>query len=259
MTNECNCWLNGLIRGDGYTDERHLEIYNSSESILRNAIINLKRMIPQSRIKVDIYSEFPTEEMISKWLNILDLPRKNFTLRKNTSPWKSRTEKIRVRVSSKELVSKLSKEPFHQEAYLGGLFDAEASVDIKGYVEFKQLANQTGIKLVNNVSNMLKALGIDSTSVKTKNDRKIKTDVYLYVKDLENFKNKIGFVDELKKTKLENIIAIKTSNKTPKVEDIKKLLAENKSLWEILTELKSPYHKVRKTLIDNRLTIRQTR
>ena len=140
-----------------------------------------------------------------------------------------------------------------------GLFDAEASVDVKGYIEFKQLADTKGIKLVNRVFNMLKALGIDSTSVKTKNDRNIKTDAYLYVKDLQGFQKKIGFVDDLKKTKLKNLIKIKTKNNTPKLEDIKKLLSEDKNLWEILIELESPYHKVRKTLKDNHLTIRQTR
>lgn len=34
---------------------------------------------------------------------ILDLPKENFRVRKVTTPWKARTEKIRVRVASKIL------------------------------------------------------------------------------------------------------------------------------------------------------------
>jgi hypothetical protein len=256
MINECNCWLKGLIQGDGYTDERHLEIFNSSESILRIVVISLKRLVPQSRIKIDIYSESPSKYMVLRWVKILKLPTENFTLRKNTSPWKSRTEKIRVRVSSKEFVRILSKKPKHLEAYLRGLFDAEASVDIKGYVEFKQLANEKGTYLVNKVFNILKTLGIEATEVKTKNDRNIKRDAYLYVKDLGKYQNKIGFVDEEKRSKLKIIISAKDRNNNPKVEDIRRLVSGNKGLWDIVKELKSPYHKVRQALKDNHLAVR---
>ena len=259
MIQECNCWLRGLIEGDGYTDERHIEIFNSSESILTKTINDLKRLIPIARIKVDIYSEFPNKNMILKWSNSLKLPNENFKLRKNTSPWKSRTEKIRIRISSKELVNRISTKPRHPELYVKGLFDAEASVDIKGYVEFKQLASDKGTLLVNNTFNILRNLGIDSTEVKTKNDRNIKRDVYFYVKDLKKFQNKIGFVDIGKKNKLMNLILIKEENSNPDAEQIKKLVNENNSMWDIMIELKSPYHKVRKVLKDDHLTVRQTR
>ena len=209
MTKECICWLKGLIKGDGYTDQRHVEIYNSSRSILTRSVSDLKRLIDTSRIKVDIYSEFPKNELLSKWARILEIPKENITLRKNTSQWKSRTEKIRVRVSSKETASLLSKKPRHLKEYLGGLFDAEASVDIKGYIEFKQKTNDKGLEIVNNVSDILKDLSINSTDVKTKNDRNIKRDSYLYVKDIESFQKKIGFVDSEKKHKLRELISIR--------------------------------------------------
>lgn len=35
---------------------------------------------------------------------ILDLPKENFRVRKVTAPWEARTEKIKVRVASKDLV-----------------------------------------------------------------------------------------------------------------------------------------------------------
>ena len=189
----------------------------------------------------------------------MGIPCGNFKVRKNTSPWKPRKEKIRIRISSKELVEALSNKPEHSEAYLRGLFDAEASVDIKGYIEFKQLANKTGLKLVNEVFDSLKKIGIDVTSVKIKNDRNIKLDAYLYVRDLIRYRKQIGFVDDGKKSKLNIIISAKNTNNKPKISDIKALLAEDTSLWYMINELKSPYHRIRQLLKDNNLAVRQTR
>jgi hypothetical protein len=259
MTDKCKCWLKGFLKGDGYIDQRHVEFYNSSESVLRETVNELKKMVAESRIKVDIYSENPTEEMVFRWKRLLNLPEENFTLRTNTSPWKSRTEKIRVRVSSKGLAEKLTIKPNHKKPYIRGLFDAEASVDIKGYVEFKQKNSAKGSQIVNEIAALLSSLNIMATNVRTKNDRNIKTDVYFYVKDLEKYRSYIGFVDEAKSKKLDTIIMAKKENKKPRPDDIKSLVSQNKTLWEIVSELKSPYHKVRQALKKNHLAIRQTR
>lgn len=259
MTKECNSWLIGLIKGDGYTNDRRIEIYNSSESILKTSVEVLRKLISDSRIKVDIYSELPKDGMKIKWSKILNLPLKNFILRTNTSPWKARTEKIRLRVSSKEVVQKLSEECLQKEAYLRGLFDAEASVDIKGYIEFKQLADEKGKAIVSDVYKKLQSIDIETTTVKIKNDRNIKKDAYLYVKDLKKYQKLIGFVDEIKTSKLSIIIEAKRINNDPKVEIVQKMISDNKNLWNLVEELKSPYHKIRKALKDNHLAIRQTR
>ncbi|MBL7169467.1 MAG: hypothetical protein ISS48_00420 [Candidatus Aenigmarchaeota archaeon] len=259
MNEKCNCWLKGMIDGDGYTDERHVEIYNSSESILKHVVISLKKLVSESRIKIDIYAEIPQKHLISKWSKILNIPHENFKIRKNTSPWKPRTEKIRIRVSSKELVTILNREQVHPKQYLSGLFDAEASVDIKGYIEFKQLAKKKGKNLVNDVFGMLNEMKIKTTEPRIKNDRNIKKDIYIYVKDLKKFQKDIGFSDISKKIKLTNIIRIKSVNKTPNISDIKRLLDNDKTLWEIMSELNSPYHKIRYLLKNNHLTVRYTR
>lgn len=259
MNEVCDCWLKGILRGDGYKDDRHIEIFNSSVSILKNVVTLLKQHTQPSKIKVDIYSDFPSKKLIFKWLNILELPFENYKLRQNTSPWKINSEKIRVRVSSKELTANLSKKPEHIEYYLSGLFDAEASVDIKGYIEFKQVASEEGKKLVYDVFETLKNMRILTTQPRIKNDRNIKTDSYIYVKDIEKFNRNIGFIDISKKTKLEILIKIKQNNETPDLKEILKLVNENKSLWEIIDVLNSPYHRIRYILKRNHLSIRQTR
>lgn len=48
-------WLKGIIEGDGYIDDRHLEIYNSSTTILSTAVKILKTLVKTERIKVYIY------------------------------------------------------------------------------------------------------------------------------------------------------------------------------------------------------------
>jgi len=95
--------------------------------------------------------------------------------------------------------------------------------------------------------------------VKIKNDRNIKLDAYLYVRDLIRYRKQIGFVDDGKKSKLNIIISAKNTNNKPKISDIKALLAEDTSLWYMINELKSPYHRIRQLLKDNNLAVRQTR
>jgi|GEM_PF-6512114 len=50
-------WLAGIIRGDGYIDDRHIEIYNSSPSVLKKSVQTIQKLsIQPTRVKVDIYS-----------------------------------------------------------------------------------------------------------------------------------------------------------------------------------------------------------
>ncbi|MBW2037757.1 MAG: hypothetical protein JRI41_09825 [Deltaproteobacteria bacterium] len=254
-------WLIGLIQGDGYIDDRHVEIYSSSETISRHTVKVLQKLgISKKRIKVDIYSHSQRTKMISKWSHILKLPKDSFKLRENTSPWKSNREKLRIRVASKELVimlKKAFKNIKNKKAYVKGLFDAEASVDIKGYIEFKQLASSDGMKIVLKTHAIIKKLGISTTKPKTKKDRNIKTDIYFYVKALRKYQKEIGFVDTDKKTKLQKLIKIRKANQDPSAEQVIRLVKQGKSIWEIMNKLESPYHKVRRE--KNRLTARQTR
>lgn len=237
-------WLKGLIDGDGYLDDRHLEIYSSSEPILKKATAVLRKMkVKTARIRVDIYSEKPENRMVQKWANILKLPIENFILRKNTSPWNARTEKIRLRVASKELVLNINKIQISRSDYIRGLFDAEASVDIKGYIEFKQVLSEKGKFLTNKVHKQLKQMKIETTEPKIKNDRNIKKDIYFYVKDLEKYKNKIGFEDLVKEQKLKILIKAKKFKRRPSLSEIQKL--KDKSLWEKISILKCPYHVLR--------------
>jgi len=48
-------WLVGFVAGDGFIDERHVEIYNSSPSALLHIMRVLRILrVPKYRIKVDI-------------------------------------------------------------------------------------------------------------------------------------------------------------------------------------------------------------
>ena len=245
----CMLWLVGLIRGDGYIDNRHVEIYNSSACILRNAVKVLRTLkIPVNRIKVDIYTQKASNSTVQRWVEELNLPPQNFKLRNITSPWKPRTEKVRIRIASKKLAEtlhRLLKNAKNSKFYIKGLFDAEASVDIKGYVEFKQAASESGIKLVKDVNHALRRIGIEVTEPKIKKDkRNKKKDIYFYVKDLEKFRDLIGFVDETKKQKLNILIEVKKNYKKPVKKEIKK--PKHKSLWDVIFELKLPYHVIRR-------------
>ena len=174
----CMLWLVGLIRGDGYIDNRHVEIYNSSACILRNAVKVLRTLkIPVNRIKVDIYTQKASNSSVQRWVEELNLPPQNFKLRNITSPWKPRIEKVRIRIASKKLAEtlhRLLKNAKNSKFYIKGLFDAEASVDIKGYVEFKQAASESGIKLVKDVNHALRRMGIEVTEPKIKKDKRNK-------------------------------------------------------------------------------------
>ena len=263
MKKPCASWLAGLIEGDGYTDERHVELYNSSESLLLNSLRVFKSLnVPLERIRIDVYSDDPNTGMISRWSKTLDLPSANFKLRRNTSPWKSRTEKLRLRVASKEFANVVNSEilnPKNVDAYVAGLFDAEASVDIKGYIEFKQVNNGKGPEIVRKVHEIITSRGLRTTDVRIKNDMGIKQDAYFYVKDVEKYGEMFGFFDERKREKLDILSRIRKANKKPELEKLKKLISENKGYWDILSELNSPYHRVRELIKSNRLTIRQTR
>lgn len=80
------CWVIGLLEGDGYIDDRHVEFYNSEKSILKELVISLLDTgIDESRIKVDVYSEKLDPKLKSKWIKILGLPKENFKQRKNKS------------------------------------------------------------------------------------------------------------------------------------------------------------------------------
>ena len=232
-------WLIGLIQGDGYIDDRHIEIYTSSISIAQHSVKTLKKLhVQKEKIKVDIYSYISKVKMISKWSLLLKLPSDNFKLRKNTSPWKSNREKLRIRVASKKLVTRLKSALNlikNQKEYVKGLFDAEASVDIKGYIEFKQVASNSGIKTTLEMYNIIGKLGISTTEPKIKNDRNIKKDIYFYVRDLKKYQEEIGFIDIDKKLKLQKLIKIKEANKEPSVDKVNKLLKEGKSIWKIMT------------------------
>ena len=232
-------WFKGLVEGDGYSDDRHVEVYNSSPSILKTAVTTLKGLVEAERIKVDIYTENPDNEIINKWRKHLQLPLRNFKVREVTSPWKARTEKIRVRVASKDLADKIRKTKKGKH-YIRGLFDAEASVDIKGYIEFKQV--ESNKKLVDEVHEFIEGFGLKTTPVRIKQN-KLKKDAYFYVKDIKGYKTKIGFEDSEKVRKLE--ILLKICNRKPK----KTIDTEGKNLWQIIEETKCPYHVVRRHLI----------
>ena len=246
------CLLKGLLIGDGHIDDRHLEIYNSSKSITRNAVLVLKDIgVPIERIKVDIYSDEPEMSMVTKWSSILELPILNFILRENTSPWKARTEKMRIRVGSKQLLDLLAQqkviEDFHKQHYVKGLFDAEASVDVKGYIEFKQKATERGVKVVDEVYWILESFRIKTTKPSMKRDnRNNKTDVYLYVKDLEKYRKLIGFVDEVKADKLNKLIEILKTEHSVDQEKFEQLIKLKSPIWDMMYELRLPYHTIRK-------------
>ena len=236
-------WLKGLIEGDGYIDDRHVEVYNSSSTVLRETAKILKNLIATERIKVDIYTENPEEKLIGRWSRTLGIPQNNFRIRSVTSPWKARSEKIRVRVASKDLADKI-RGTKKGASFIKGLFDAEGSVDIKGYIEFKQVERNK--KLVEEVHRFVEELGLKTTPVRIKQD-KLKKDAYFYVKDIRGYKQKIGFVDSDKTRKIE--ILLKVNNRNPST-----ITATGKTLWQIIEETKCPYHVVRRHLI-----ARQTR
>ena len=251
----CILWLVGLIKGDGYFDDRHVEIYNSSEQILQRAVMCLKRHCDERRIKVDIYTNKPDVSLIEKWSSVLVLEAKNIRIRENTSPWKSRTEKIRLRVASKILSNKLrvvERKKGNIRPLLKGLFDAEASVDIKGYIEFKQKACVKGCNVVEEVHYLLKSIGIGTTEPRIKRDNlNNKSDCYIYVKDLIKFKKEINFTDSEKRKKIEILIRVKKDR--PK----KAKITGNLTLWEMMEKTCLPYHKLRG--MRSHLTVRQTR
>lgn len=177
-------WLAGLVLGDGYLDDRHVEVYNSSESILREVVVTLRVSgVSLERVKVDVYCT--DSRVLPSVASMLGLPLANVRLKRDLSPWKANLQKLRVRISSKALAGKISRRIRSgvNKSFVKGLFDAEASVDAKGYVEFKQVASQRGVTLVKRVHAFLVKNRIACTLPNTKKDAK-KTDCYFYVKDV---------------------------------------------------------------------------
>jgi len=247
MKSEKINWLIGLIDGDGYDNDRKIEIYNSSLSILKEAVDILKKIgIAKEKINVDIYSSQPANVDVGKWSDALELPLNNFKVRLNTSPWKERKEKIRIRVHAKRLVLLLRSRKPSGIGYVRGLFDAEASVDIKGYVEFKQKAGLEGMKIVRAVHRILSKRKIKCTPIRIKNDMGRKNDAYFYVKDIQKFAKEVNFVDIDKKRKLEILLKVK-DGKTKTVPN-KLRMGEKQTLWDLMNETRLPYHTLRKCL-----------
>jgi DNA-binding Lrp family transcriptional regulator len=244
-------WLLGLVKGDGYFDDRHLEIYNSSPSVLIEAIKILKKKVVIEKIKADIYTKNPN--LRSKWSNLLRLPLSNIKIRENTSEWATNSEKLRIRVASKNLVSEITKlqtdfwDKNQELSYVKGLFDAEASVDIKGYIEFKQKATKEGKRIVRQIYNILKKNNVDCTRPRIKRDR-VKEDCYFYVKDLLLYKKILGFADAEKYRKLELVFLCLTSKRILTQKDVLLYLNKPVTILQLMEKLKCSYHQVRKVL-----------
>lgn len=242
-------WLAGLVEGDGYLDDRHSEIYNSSTPILKEVVASLQKIgIPTERIKVDVYGTNPSS--ILKWSKELSLPEANFRLKKDLSPWKANVEKLRVRVASKKLATRISGTLASNRltpSIVRGLFDAEASVDIKGYVEFKQVASEEGKKLVERVYQYLMNNGISCTKPRTKLDKN-KMDSYFYVKDLKKLLSIISFIDIAKLEKARNLIRIKKEDKDVDESTLLELLKKPKSMQDLMMTLGCSYSKIQPLL-----------
>lgn len=248
-------WLVGITIGDGYLDDRHVEVYNSSKSILKEVVRTIKvdLKFPIDRTMVDIYSMTANKK---RWSEILDIPKEQIKLRPNSSPWNATTEKLRVRISSKEIATEfhefykhiMHKSKSEKISFVKGLFDAEGSVDLKGKIEFKQVKDVKGVEVVRIVYKILSKLGIECTIPKEKHDKK-KDDFYFYVKDLERFKSLIGFVDIEKSQKLDLIIKTYKSDKVPSEKEILSIIRKRPStMFELIQLLKSPHYRIQRKL-----------
>ena len=245
-------WLIGLIDGDGYINDRKIEVYNSSPPILKEAVHIFEELgIPREKIKVDIYSSRPKTISSIGWSRALGLPIGNFKKRLNTSPWVERKEKARLRVHSKKLVLRLNSAKPSGLGYVKGLFDAEASVDIKGYIEFKQKARPKGMKITRFLHKILSKKSMGCTSVRIKNDMGIKNDVYFYVKNLEKFAKEINFIDADKKRKLGILLKIRKRKISPMPSKLR--INDGESLWATMDRLDLPYHVLRRYSSKKRL------
>ena len=208
------------------------------------------------RVKVDVYSD--SNKVCVKWSNILELPLQNVKTKKNLSPWATNSERVRIRIASKEIVNLIKKKLRNKKKwpikdkrlFIKGLFDAEAHVDYKGYIEFKQKADYKKIKMVKDVFKELKTDQIECTKPKIKNDyKKQKQDIYFCVKDLERYYKLIGFIDRKKQKTLNLLIEIsKLKKDLTEKEIINNLGKEPVTITYLMEELKCPYHKIRKML-----------
>lgn len=231
-------WLVGILAGDGHLDDRHVEVYNSSPEIVRESLKVLEKLVERRRIVIDVYTK-----------SALSAPKfsRQFTVhvRRPTSPWNFNRPKIRIRVSSKELVKKIKEKiesrPKSVRDYLRGFFDAEGSVDIKGRIEFKQKYSGVGKKNALKVFRMLKKLKIATTNLRVKADNlNNKKDIYFYVTDLEKFEKIIGFVDKRKLEKLKIIIKAKRNKNGPKT----KIPLQVADKWEVMKKHNITYRRL---------------
>ncbi|MDW8033888.1 MAG: hypothetical protein RMI79_02950 [Nitrososphaerota archaeon] len=242
-----------MILGDGYYDDRHIDIYNSSLSVVNMSISVLNELGFSERIRINIYGEPGDNDLRQKWEKIFN---KNIKIIKNTSPWKHNLEKIRIRIASKELAS-FVKETFANFSILArkekldvvrGLFDAEASVDLKGYIEFKQKNSEKGKRITEFAYTALMEEGIDATSPKLKHDKESEQ-VYFYVKDIKKFMKIVGFYNGEKSEKANRILKIKENDLRITEKEIIKHLNKWKTLEELMYETNAKYHRIRIMLI----------
>ena len=221
-------------------DDRHVEIYNSSQEIIKMTLKVLEGLINKDRIKIEIFTKDCKVPF--------NFGNFHVRLRKPNSPWNFNKPKIKIRVSSKDLVKVLEREmkyPRDIEDYLKGLFDAEASVDINGRIEFKQKDSEKGRFITERAFQFFKILEIKCTNIKFKRDnRNNKTDIYFYVTDLEKYKRFVGFTDQEKIDKLNILISVR--NNTEKLTLPK--ITRSMSKWEVMKKYRIPYWKLRRAL-----------
>jgi hypothetical protein len=252
-------WFLGILLGDGYIDDRHIEIHNSSKTIISEVVRVIKEELnfPLTHIKVDVYSN--NCKSCIKWSKFLKIPLQNVKTKKNLSPWTTNLERVRIRIASKDMVNLIKEKLKNKEKwtiknkrlFIKGLFDAEAHVDYKGYIEFKQKADPKKIKMVKNIFKELTINKIKCTKPKIKNDTtKQKQDIYFCVKDLEKYNNLIGFIDRKKQETLNLLIEISKLKKDPTEEEILNVFGKKDiTIAYLMKELKCSYYKTRKVLI----------
>ena len=198
--------------------------------------------IIKERIKIDIFTK--NNEILTNFEGF------QVRIRNATSSWNFNKPKIKIRVSSKDFVEKVKKEienPHDIKDYLMGLFDAQASVDINGRIEFKQKNSKKGRFIVERAFKFLEVLDIKSTTIKIKKDnRNYKTDIYFYVTDLEKYQKLIGFTDQEKLDKVNILINIKNNGDNMVIPN--SITGINK--WEIMKKYHIPYWKLKRGYLE---------
>ncbi len=234
-------------------DRKHIQIFTSSESIASKVVEILKNEVGSHKIFVDLITKTPNNS-INKWRSLLKLD--NIRLRKETSDWSYNKDKLRIRVHSVEFVKKLmGLDVNHIEKLMAinlvkGLFDAESSVDMKGYIEFKVKMDSSGYKNIGVVKRHLDTLNIKSTKIRTRNDYSHdKTYLYIFVKDINNYLRTIGFVDKEKNYKLRRLIEIRHGDKKPDKKEILSIVKlKPVSITDLTILTGCSYFKIRRFL-----------